>query len=300
MKALVTGATGFVGTALLRRLERPRVLTRDPARAKKALGGIESLAWDPERGPPPPEAFKGIDAVIHLAGEPVAGGRWTEKRKRRIRDSRVIGTRHLVDGILAANPRPRVLVSASAVGFYGDRGDEMLTEDSRRGTGFLADVCAEWEREARRADEEGGVRTVSVRIGVVLGKGGGALAKMLLPFKLGLGSPLGSGKQWMPWIHVDDLVGILLFCANDERMRGAVNGVAPAPATNRDFTKALGRALGRPTFLPAVPAGVLRLGMGEFAQVLLDSQRIGAQRAWSARYAWLHTDLEGALRAATR
>jgi uncharacterized protein (TIGR01777 family) len=276
------------------------VLTRDPARAKKALGGLEALPWDPDRGPPPPEAFRGIDAVIHLAGEPVAGGRWTEKRKRRIRDSRVIGTHHLVDGILAANPRPRVLVSASAVGFYGDRGDEVLTEDSHRGTGFLADVCAEWEREARRADEEGGVRTVSVRIGVVLGKGGGALAKMLLPFKLGMGSPLGSGRQWMPWVHIDDLVGILLFCANDERMRGAVNGVAPAPATNRDFTKALGRALGRPTFLPAVPAAVLRIGMGEFAQVLLDSQRIGAQRAWSARYSWVHTDLEGALRAAVR
>jgi uncharacterized protein len=297
VKALVTGATGFVGGTLVSRLQRPRVLARSPDAAKAALGAVEAFPWDAGAGPPPAEAIEGVDAVFHLAGEPVAGGRWTAARKKRIRDSRVLGTRHLVAAIAAAKARPKVLVAASAVGLYGDRGEEELTEASAPGSGFLADVCREWEAEAKRA-EEAGVRVVSLRIGVVLGKGGGALSKMLLPFRLGLGSPLGSGRQWMPWIHRDDLVGLALLAAEKGDLRGPVNAVGPSPATNREFTKALGRALHRPTFFPPVPGFVLRIAMGEFAQVLLDSQRVVPARAREAGYAFRFPDLESALREA--
>jgi hypothetical protein len=206
MKAMVTGATGFVGPRLLRLLDSPVVLSRNADRARTALGSLAGpiYRWDPLQGPPPAQAFEGVDVVLHLAGESVAEGRWTAAQKARIRDSRVIGTRHLVQGIAQAAAKPKTLVSASAVGYYGDRGEEELTETAAPAHDFLADVCVEWEREALAAQQHG-VRVVTARTGIVLGAGGGALAKMLTPFKLGAGGPLGNGRQWMPWIHVADL-----------------------------------------------------------------------------------------------
>lgn len=294
MRALVTGATGFIGQRLVARLDHPHVLTRDPARARETLGpGVVPFAWDPSTGPPPADSFSGVDTVFHLAGENVGAGRWTEKRKAAIRDSRIAGTRNLVVGIKALKNPPRVLVSASAVGYYGDRGEETLDERAAPGAGFLAQLCVDWEREAREA-EASGVRVVMPRFGVVLGPGG-ALAKMLTPFKLGLGGRLGGGHQWMPWIHRDDVVGLLLLAASGD-LSGPVNAVAPAPVTNREFTKALGAALGRWTIFP-MPGFMLRLIVGEFATVLLSSQKVVPVVATQKGYAFIHPDLPGALRA---
>ncbi len=297
MRALVTGATGFLGPRLVSRLARPVVATRDPERARRLLSGRadpEIRAWDPDAGLLPADLFRGVDTIFHLAGEPVAGRRWSPAVKARIRDSRVLGTRRLVDAMAGETARPRVLVSASAVGYYGDRGDEILDESSPPGTDFLAQVCRDWESEALRARDLG-IRVATVRIGIVLGRGGGALAKMLLPFRMGLGGRLGSGRQWMPWIHVDDLVGILLHAAGRDDLAGAVNGVAPGPVTNRDFTGALGTALGRPALLPA-PAFALKLAVGEFADILLGSQRAAPRAAERAGYAFLHPALGPALK----
>lgn len=297
MRVLVTGATGFVGHRLLEKLDSPVVLSRNAAKAEASLKrfGVKAFAWDPLKGPPPQAAFEGVDAVIHLAGDPVAEGRWTKAKKARIRDSREIGTRNLVAGLAALTRRPSVLVSASAVGIYGDRGDEQLDERSRPGSGFLADVCEAWEREASRAAEVG-LRVAMIRIGIVLGPGGGALGKMLTPFKLGIGSPLGSGRQYMPWVHLDDLVEMLLFAAREPGVHGPLNGVAPNPVTNREFTKSLGKVLGRPTFMPSVPGFALKTMLGEFAQVLLASQRVVPQAALSQGFAFKFAELEPALR----
>lgn len=294
MRALVTGATGFIGRQLVTKLERPAVLTRDPDRAKSVLGaGVVPFAWDPAAGPPPAEAFKGVDTVFHLAGENVGGGRWTKKRKAAIRESRLAGTRNLVAAIKALSERPRVLVSASAVGFYGDRGDETLDEKSPPGTDFLSDVCVAWETEAKVAAALG-VRVVTPRFGVVLGPGG-ALSKMLTPFKMGVGGRLGSGNQWMPWIHRDDVVGLMLFAASTAQVSGPLNAVSPSPATNREFTKALGAALGRWTIFP-MPGFMLRVVVGEFATVLLSSQRVTPALATQLGYRFQHPDLAETLR----
>ncbi|NLF72102.1 MAG: TIGR01777 family protein [Candidatus Anammoximicrobium sp.] len=295
MRALVTGATGFVGRKLLSRLQRPVVLSRDAAAGVRLGNEVQVVAWDPQREPAPAEAFTDVDVVFHLAGEPVAGGRWTAARKARIRDSRVVGTRNLADTIRRLARKPQVLVSASAIGYYGDRGDEVLDETAPPGGDFLSEVCVAWEREAQ-AVAEAGVRVVNVRLGVVLGRDGGALPRMLTPFRLGLGSPLGSGRQWMSWIHVQDVVGLMLLAAARGDLQGPLNAAAPQPATNREFTKALGRAVRRPTFLPAVPAGVLQLALGEMAVVLLASQRVTPRRAQAAGYTFEHPDLEEALR----
>ena len=296
MRALVTGATGLVGTALLARLTQSVVLSRNAATAAAALGRNDArvIAWDPQRDPAPAEAFAGVEVVFHLAGESVAQGRWTADKKARIRDSRVLGTRNLVAGLARLQSPPRVLVSASAVGFYGDRGDQVLDEAAGPGSDFLAEVSVAWEREAQAATAAG-IRVVCPRIGIVLSRRGGALPKMLPPFRCGLGSPLGSGRQWMPWIHVDDLVGLLLLAAERSDLHGPLNATAPQPATNREFTRALGRAIGRPTFLPAVPAAVLRLTLGEFAGVLLASTRAIPQRVQAAGYAFEHPDLQETL-----
>ena len=296
MKALVTGATGFVGPRLLRLLDGPVVLSRNPARAKAALGTLagQIVPWDPMQGPPPPQAFEGIDVVLHLAGESVAEGRWTAAQKAKIRDSRVIGTRHLVQGIAQASARPKTLVSASAVGYYGDRGEEELTEAAPPAHDFLADVCVEWEREAMAAEQHG-VRVVTARTGIVLGAGGGALAKMLTPFKLGGGGPLGSGRQWMPWIHVADLARLYLHAAEAESIRGAMNSVAPHPVRNSEFTKALARQLHRPAFMPAPYFG-LRLLFGEFAKVLFASQRVIPQVALDTGFTFQYPEIAAALR----
>ena len=296
MKALLTGATGFVGPRLLRLLDRPVVLSRDPERARAALGSLAGrvLRWDPLQGPPPADAFEGVDTVLHLAGESVSAGRWTAAQKARIRDSRVVGTRHLVQGLVQARSGPRTLVSASAVGYYGDRGDEELTEAAAPGGDFLAGVCVEWEREALAAADHG-VRVVTARTGIVLGAGGGALAKMLPPFKLGGGGPLGNGRQWMPWIHVADLARLYLHAAETTAIVGPMNAVAPEPVRNSEFTKALGRQLHRPAFMPAPYLG-LRLLFGEFAQVLFASQRVIPRVALDTGFVFQFPEIAAALR----
>ncbi|HEY2147070.1 MAG TPA: TIGR01777 family oxidoreductase [Pirellulales bacterium] len=294
MRALVTGATGFIGRRLLERLENPVVLSREPDRAMKSLSQfrITAAAWDPMLGPPAADVFDGIDVVFHLAGEPIAAGRWTKARKQRICDSRVIGTKHLVDGLAKLDHRPRVLVSSSAVGYYGSRGDEALIESSVPGDDFLADVCVAWEKAALEA-ERLGMRVALSRTGVVLGHGG-ALEQMLKPFKLGVGGRLGNGRQWMPWIHLDDLVGLLLFAAEREDIRGPFNGVAPTSITNRQFTRALAHALHRPAVLPAPYFGI-RLALGEFASVLFASQRVIPQAATNAGFQFQYSQIEAAV-----
>lgn len=299
MKALVTGATGLVGRELLRRLESAVVLTRDVAESERRLGSsVTAWPWQPSREPAPAAAFDGVDAVFHLAGEPVAAGRWTAERKQRIKDSRVLGTRHLVATLAALPALPRVLICASGVDFYGDRGDTELTEGSARGQGFLSDVCEAWEAEARVA-ESYGIRVVLARLGLVLAPRGGALDRMLPPFRLGVGGKLGDGRQWLPWVHLDDAVGLLLHAARDERLRGPLNVVAPEAVTNAEFTRALGQALGRPTLL-AVPRLALRVVFGEISQALLDSRRVIPGVALETHYEFRHPRLAPALATCVR
>jgi len=243
MHALVTGGTGFVGRRLLAKLEQPMVASRDVAKAAKRLEPLKPriVRWDPMKEPLPSAALAGVDMIFHLAGDPVAEGRWTEKKKQRIRDSRVIGTQNLVGGLAAARAGAgdagkavKTLISASAVGYYGDCGDAEIDERSPPGHDFLAEVCNGWEREALAARDLG-IRVVLIRTGIVLGENGGALAKMLTPFRLGLGSPLGSGNQYMPWIHIEDLVELMLFTAREPSISGPLNGTTPHPVTNREF-----------------------------------------------------------------
>ena len=293
MKALVTGATGFIGRELIKRLDTPVALTRNPGSVAARGLGARMLAWEPAVGPPPLAAFDDVDTVFHLAGDPVAKGRWSAAKKSRIRSSRIEGTRNLVDALTAVEERPACLVSASAVGYYGDRGDEILDENSSGDGSFLAEVCQEWEREAFRA-EEYGIRVITIRTGIVLGEGGGALDAMLPPFKLGFGGRLGSGHQWMPWIHIGDLVGLMLHSAVANDLRGPVNGVSPNPVTNREFTRTLARTLHRPALFPA-PGAILRLALGEFAQVLLGSQRVIPATATQSGFEFQYPDLAGAL-----
>jgi uncharacterized protein (TIGR01777 family) len=297
----VTGATGTIGRALVRALlgrgDEVTVLSRDPDGARRRLGDVQALAWpDPTAAAPPPEALAGRDAVVHLAGAPV-GQRWTDEAKRSIRDSRVLGTRHLVDALRRAEPRPGVLVSGSATGWYGPRGDERLDESVPHAHGdFLAEVVAAWEVEAARA-EELGMRVVMARTGVVLSESGGALERMLPPFKLGVGGPIAGGRQYMPWIHLDDEVGALLFCLDTEGARGPVNLTAPEPVTNRDFSSALGRVLRRPALAP-VPGVAVRLLFGEMASVVTSGHRVVPKRLCELGYRFKHPELEPALRSA--
>jgi len=295
MTALITGGTGLLGRALLPNLPGAMVASRDPARAGRELGLGRAVRWDPAAGPAPPEALHGVAAVFNLAGESVAEGRWTEAKKRRIRDSRVVGTRNLVEGLRALDRKPEVLVSASAVGYYGDRGDEELDETSPPGRGFLAEVCAAWEREALAA-EELGIRVVCVRIGIVLAPEGGALARMLRPFKIGAGGRLGSGKQWVPWVHIDDVVGALVHASRSASVRGAMNAVSPHPVTNADFTRQLGHAVHRPALLP-IPKTALRIAFGELGETLVASQRVLPRVAERTGYAFKYANLDSALEA---
>jgi uncharacterized protein (TIGR01777 family) len=300
MTIVITGATGLVGRPLVRRLladgHEVRVLTRDVHRAGQRLPvRCRPFAWNPGSGAIDVAALAGAQAVVNLAGEGVAEGRWTAARKRAIRESRVAGTGLLVRTLagLPDDARPRALISASAIGVYGDRGDELLGEEAAHGSGFLAEVCTAWEREAVAA-ERLGVRVAIVRVGIVLGKEGGALARMLPPFRLGLGGRLGSGRQWMSWIHLDDLVALFAHATIRGDVRGVLNGVAPEPVRNTDFTRALGRALGRPTVFP-VPAIGLRTALGEMAGILLASQRVVPQATVRTGFAFHHTTLPVAL-----
>jgi len=290
VKVAVTGATGFIGQALCHALmERGDTVVaygRHVHAVRDALPGTSPMAWPPEPG-----EFPVVDAVLHLAGEPVAG-RWTEEKKRAIRASRIDGTRRLVAALAVARTRPAALVSASGIGYYGSRGDTVLTEQAAPGRDFLAETCAAWEREARCA-EEVGVRVAMLRTGVVIGRGGGALAQMLPPFRLGLGGPIGNGNQWFSWVHLDDVVGLYLH-ALDHGLSGPVNGVSPAPVRQKDFAKALGQALHRPAFLPT-PRLALGLLYGEFAETLFDSQRVVPDVAKQTGYAFRYPALRAAL-----
>jgi uncharacterized protein (TIGR01777 family) len=298
MRVTVTGATGRIGSrvvaALRRRGDDVAVLSRDAGAARASLG-VEAHAWQPESGPAPADALIGRDAVLHLAGEDVAQ-RWSDDAKRRLRSSRELGTRNLVAGLRAAEPRPGALVSASAVGYYGPRGDERVAEDAAPGGGFLAQLCVIWEREAAAA-EALGIRVVRVRTGVVLDKDGGALARMLPFFRLGVGGPVAGGRQYMPWIHVDDVVGIYLAALDGDAWRGAVNATAPEPATNKDFSRALGRALRRPALAP-VPGLAVRALYGEMAQIVVTGQRAVPERTLALGYHFAHRELDEALRSA--
>jgi uncharacterized protein (TIGR01777 family) len=296
MKILVTGATGLIGRSLCRLLTRENHTVVALSRRPEAASNLSSAAihkWEPLAGPPPPESLEGVEAVVHLAGEPIAARRWSAEQKGRIRSSRVVSTRNLVEGLRKAASRPASLISGSAVGFYGDRADETLDERSSAGSGFLPEICSEWESEAERATGFN-VRVVRVRTGVVLSTDGGALKKMLPAFKLGVGGPLGGGRQWFPWIHIADMIGILQLAIFSATLSGPLNASAPEPVTNAVFTRELGRVLHRPTFL-AAPEFALRLAFGEMADILLGSQRVIPKVAEDSGYIFQFRTLGSAL-----
>lgn len=299
MKILVTGSTGLVGTALVKSLASDghtvcRLIRQQSKSTSGSKDGFD-VAWNPATGELG-GAGVGPDAVINLAGASIAGGRWTEKRKELLRTSRIDTTQALVKALAKMDARPRVLVSASAIGIYGDRADEVLTEESKPGTDFLAGLAGEWEAEAQKA-EAIGIRVVLARFGIILARHGGALAKMLLPFKLGAGGRLGSGKQWMSWITLEDVVGIVRFALENGDVRGALNVAAPQPVQNAEFTKTLAQVLHRPALFPA-PAFALRLALGEMADaLLLSSQRVNSQKLQQLGYSFLYSDLLSALSA---
>ncbi len=300
MKVTVTGATGLIGSRLVGRLlergDEVTALSRHPEQARTALG-IDAIGWPTTEEPAPVAGLAGRDGVVHLAGENVAQ-RWSDEAKRRIRHSRVAGTRNLIAGLRDAEPRPGVLVCASGVGYYGLRVDEPAPESAAPGDDFLAEVCRSWEGEALSA-EELGLRVVRVRTGVALSSAGGALGRMLTPFKLGAGGPIAGGRQYVPWIHLDDVVGMIAVALEDPRWSGPINACAPEPVSNREFSRALGRAVHRPALAP-LPGPMLKLLYGEMAQVVLGGQRAVPARAQELGYRFRHPDLDEALRSAAR
>ena len=296
-KILVTGGTGFIGRKVCDTLHNKdydvNVVSRNPERAKTKLEAVgEIYGWNPESEQLPPEAISEAEAVIHLAGETITG-RWNSEKKQRIRDSRVLSTRNLVESCANAESKPDVLICASAIGLYGDSGDNSFTEETPPGTDYLAEVCKEWETEAYKASELG-IRVVTVRIGLVLGLGGGMLQQVLTPFKIGIGGKLGNGQQWMSWIHVDDVVGIILHALENDSINGALNATAPVPVRNIEFTKALGSVLGKPTILPAPYFG-LKLMMGEFADFVLLSQKVLPEKTEASGYEFQFKTIDSAL-----
>jgi uncharacterized protein (TIGR01777 family) len=308
VRIVVSGATGMIGRALVGELrargDEVTALSRDAERGRAVLagaaaGGLELAGWrSPKTEAPPADALRGRDGVVNLLGEPLAQ-RWSDRAKREIRDSRILSTRNLVAALaeLPYGERPRVLVSQSAVGRYGPRGDERIDESEPAAADFLARVTADWEAEARRAEEHG-VRVVTTRTGVVLAESGGALEKMLPPFRLGLGGPVAGGGQYVPWVHLDDVVGAIAFCLDSEAASGPVNVTAPEPVTNRELSRTLGRVLRRPALAP-VPALAVKLLYGEMAMVVTTGQRAVPRRLEELGYAFRRPQLEDALRAAT-
>ena len=299
MKALITGASGLIGKALRPTLEAKgyELLLASRSEPKDS----RHIRWNPETGFAAVDLprLEGLDAVIHLAGENISGLRWTDEKKKAIRDSRVFGTRSMIETFDKLTVKPKTFISGSAVGFYGDRGDEVMTEASSPGETFLAETCVEWEAESRRA-EKLGIRTVLLRTGIVLSKDGGALAAMMTPFKLGVGGVVGGGKQWMSWISLDDVVGIIDFILENEGVRGAVNVVAPRPVTNEEFTKSLGSVLYRPTFLP-LPEFAVHMVFGEMGDaLLLASTRVVPKCLHDMGYEFRFEDLKPALEHAVK
>lgn len=305
MHVLISGASGLIGSSLAPRLlaggHTVSRLVRATGRGGGGGGGGAggagagaTIPWDPDAGVLDPSRLSGVDAIVHLSGESIAAGRWTEKRRERIRNSRIRTTRLLAETLARMNPRPAVLVHASAVGYYGDRGQDVLTEASGPGSGFLADLCRDWEAASMPA-QDAGVRVARLRIAPVIGPNGGMLAAILPIFRLGLGGRLGSGRQWMPWVSLEDLLSILSKALTDGSMRGSINATAPEPVTNAAFTRALGRALHRPTLLPA-PAFALRLALGAMAdELLLASQRVVPEALLRGGFRFAHPRLEDAL-----
>lgn len=298
MRVLVTGASGRIGKALcgelLKRGDEVVGLTRDPDKAAAAQPQMTWHAWEPTLERPTEAAFEGVDAVVNLVGEKI-NQRWSDDAKRKIMDSRKVATHNLVGTMEGLAAKPKVLVSQSAVGYYGNRGDEVLDESSAPGEGFDASVCVEWEKAAHEIDRAG-VRLAIVRTGQVMETGGGILGELLLPFKLGLGGPLAGGKQWVPWIHLSDEVGILIWALDTESVTGVVNGTAPNPVTNKEWSKALGKALGRPAVLP-IPGIAVEVKFGrEFGKVAQGGQRVLPKRTEELGYAFRFPMIDGALR----
>ncbi len=293
MKIVVAGASGLVGSALVSKLKAEGAEVTRLVRSAAKSGEIE---WHPDRGSIDAPAMEGFDAVINLAGDGIADGRWTEEKKRRILDSRVNGTRLLSETMANLSRKPATFINASAVGFYGSRGDELVDEDSGPGEGFLASVCRQWESATAPA-EQAGIRVVKLRLGVILTKDGGIMGSMLRPFKLGLGGKVGSGQQVISWIAMDDVVAAISFILHTESLRGPINAVAPQPVTNEEFTRTLGRVLSRPTFM-AMPAFAARLAFGEMAdEMMLSSTRVAGKVLNDAGFKFQYPELEGAVRA---
>jgi uncharacterized protein len=298
VRVLVSGASGFIGSALcdalLARGDSVVGLSRDPQRARKTNPSVIWQAWEPLLERPPAAAFDGVDAVVNLLGEKI-NQRWTETAKRRIMDSRRTGTRNLIGAIAGLERKPKTLVNQSAIGFYGDRGEAIVDESAGSGDGFDAEVVREWEATAREA-EGSSIRLVIVRTGHVLDAGGGLLAELLPPFKLGVGGPIAGGRQYMSWIHIDDEVGILLWALDNEKVSGTLNATAPNPVTNRELSQAIGRALHRPAAMP-VPGFALDLKFGrEFGKVLRGGQRVVPRRALDLGYEFRYTEIDAALK----
>lgn len=293
LRVAVSGAGGLVGSSLVASL---RAAGHTIGRlVRRPEDSAETIVWDPLRGEIDSERMEGFDAVVHLAGENIASGRWTERRKQRIRDSRVLGTRLIAEALAGLQRPPRVLINASAIGYYGDRGDEILDERARPGKGFLSETCVAWE-EATAAAQQAGVRVVRLRIGVVLSRAGGVLSRLHLPFRLGLGGRVGSGRQYVSWIALDDLVAAVEHAMQQPGLQGPVNAVSPNPVTNAELTRALGRVLRRPTLFP-LPAPVVRLAFGEMGRdLLLASTRAVPRRLEEARFRFLFDTVDAALR----
>ena len=296
MRVLISGASGLIGTALTSRLETAEMEVKQLTRQNVDEEDEKRINWHPESGTLDAEQIEGFRVVVHLAGENVADESWTEEKKRRIMDSRVTSATLLCRVLAHLKEKPRMLICASAVGYYGNRGDEELTETSEPGTGFLSEVCQAWEQAVQPA-VEAGIKVANLRIGMELTSHGGALQRVLPPFRLGLGGPVGGGRQWISWIAMDDLVGIILHCINNRRMTGAINAVAPNPVQNREFVQALGKVMGKPAITP-VPAFAVKLALGEMGrELVLASTRVKPERLEQSGFEWQYPNIEDALRA---